>query len=115
MGSIEHTGRESTHQEHNVPIDSPEAQGALMLFEYQAAHCNEPVPPKVDWVHLEQNDLDVESAARDEWVEGDPSFASVYRALIDENPGAVVDIHDETVLTGLLTKLTEEKKARTLH
>ena len=105
----------ATPEKRGVPIDSPMAQGALMLFEYREAHRGEPQPPTVDLVNLEQNDLGVEAAAREEWVEGDPSFAALYRNLIEKNPLTIVDIYDEEVLASLLAQLAEEKRARILH
>jgi hypothetical protein len=115
MGSIERPG-ENSAEKLAVPLSSPEAQGALMLYEYFKAHEHDaPTPPAVDLLNLEKNDASIASAAMDEWVGGDPSFALLYRELIEKDPNMIVNIHDTEGMSGLLAQLAEEKKVRTLH
>ncbi|HCR52028.1 TPA: hypothetical protein DIV48_00070 [Candidatus Kaiserbacteria bacterium] len=107
MGGLERVGSTEPELAPELPglsLDSPEAQGALMLFAYGKAHKKQ----DIDFADLERNDLALTSIARDEWVAkpgGKESLASLYRRYIEQHPGERVNTRNTEALAGLLKAL----------
>lgn len=116
MARLEQFGRESSAagiETHGMPLDAWQVQGALMLFAHKEAHRGEPDQPAINLADLSQNDLTVESAARDEWVaeqNGNPSLAVAFRAYQERHSHERVDVQNTDMLEELLAGVTKEKE-----
>lgn len=96
-----------------VPIDSNEAQAALMLIAYREAHRADEHPPIISLSDLENGNSTVESAAGDEWIaepDGEMSLSALYRAYIEKHPHQRINVQDEHVLQDIVDVLSRVRR-----
>ncbi len=92
-----------------LSIETPQVQGALMLFRWTQENGQESA--SIDLTDPESVDDRIAEEARDLWIaeeNKEQSLAKKYRLYADKNPHVRVDVADREGLRALLGAITAE-------